>query len=276
MGILDAADRIRSARSLLFVPGDRPDRFEKAEAAGADLVIIDLEDAVAPQHRAAALAHAVAWLRAGHEAVVRINAVGEPTHEAEVVALKPLKPILMLPKVDSCEHLATFTHDAWSPAWPVVPLIETARGVNDASAIASVDGAGRLAFGSIDLAAELGVDPNTRDSMMYARNRLVYASAAAELPSPIDGVTTLINDEAQLADDLREAVRLGMGAKLCIHPGQVATVNEGFAPTTEQIAWATRVLSVADGGGATSVDGEMIDSPVIARARRLLRRTNHG
>jgi citrate lyase subunit beta / citryl-CoA lyase len=258
---------LTGARSLLFVPGDRPERFAKAEASGADVVVLDLEDAVAPSAKAEALSHVVAWLGAGHHALVRINAVGAPTHAAELAALPGVT--VMLPKTESAAQVESI-------GAPVVALLETPVGIRDADAIAAAEGVVRLALGTVDLGAELGVDPASYAAMAYSRGRLVVASAAAGLPGPIDGVTVALDDPARLDADLAVSRDLGLTAKLCIHPRQVETVNSGFAPSAEEVAWARRILDAAAGGGVVVVDGAMVDAPVVTRARRIVERASRA
>jgi citrate lyase subunit beta/citryl-CoA lyase len=248
-----------TARTLLFVPGDRPDRFATAAAAGADAIVLDLEDAVAPTGKDAARAHAVAWLAAGHEAVVRVNGVGTPWHEADVAAFRGAP--VMLPK-------AARADDVERAGSVVVALAETANGLAAAREVCGA--AARVAFGSIDLAAELGVDPLSRTALLHARSALVLAAAAAGAPPPLDGVTTALDDPAALAGDTAHAVELGFTGKLLVHPRQVAPVHAALRPSEVDIAWARRVL--AAGESAVAVDGHLVDRPVLLRARRLLDR----
>lgn len=258
-----------SARSLLFVPGDRPERFDKAAATGADVVIIDLEDAVAPESKPAALAHALTWIRAGHQAVVRINGFGTPWHAHEVAAVARTEAAVMVPKAQSADELA---HLQRTVGDRVIALIETARGIRDVDAVAGAPGVVRLALGNVDLSAELGLDPASHPALAYARGRLVVASAAAGLVPPIDGVTTSLDSAEVLAADLAVTRELGFEGKLCIHPRQVAPVNEALRPNEKELAWARRVLAAADAAGVSVVDGAMVDGPVVARATQLLAR----
>lgn len=260
---------IESARTLLFVPGTRPDRFDKAIAAGANVTVLDLEDAVLPERKEQALSDVVAWLtRLGDEQTariaVRVNAAGTPWHEADLAAVAGRAGAVMLPKAEAGEALRAAA--AWSP---VVALVETADGVLDAREIARTEGVVRLAFGSFDLAAELGVDPQDGEALRASRSALVLASAAAGLPGPIDGVHAAINDAEALAAETEAARRLGFSGKLCIHPRQVATVEAVLRPSAEEVAWAERVLAVAPAEGVATVDGRMVDKPVIERARRI-------
>ncbi|MEQ0559581.1 CoA ester lyase [Amycolatopsis sp. NEAU-NG30] len=246
--------------TFLFVPGDRPGRFGKAVAAGADVVILDLEDAVAPENKDAARNEVAAWLDAGHAAMVRINGPGTPWFAADVAVVTARGVPVMVPKAESPGVLAGFRE--------VVALVETARGVERAGELAAVPSVTRLAFGSVDLAAELGVAPEDPEPFTYARSRLVIASAAAGLAPPVDGVTTDLRDGGRLAADVRYARRMGFGGKLCVHPDQVAAVRAGFEPTEAERAWARRVVTA--GASVSTVDGELVDRPVLARARRIL------
>lgn len=248
-----------AATTFLFVPGDRPGRFAKAVASGADVVLVDLEDAVAPADKDFARASVADWLES-NRATVRINAPGTPWFEADAELVAARGVPVVVPKAETPGVLAGFRE--------VVALVETARGVERAGELAAVPSVTRLAFGSIDLAAELGVDPEDREPFAYARSRLVIASAAAGLPPPVDGVTTDLNDNARLESDVRHARRMGFGGKLCIHPRQVAPVRDAFAPTEAERDWARRV--VAAGGSVSVVDGRMVDRPVLARARHIL------
>jgi len=253
---------LETARTLLFVPGDRPDRFAKAAAAGADAIVVDLEDAVAPADKEAARTHAVAWLDGGHEAVVRVNAVGTPWHDADVAALGGAP--LMLPKAERAEDVARLGS--------VVALVETAAGLSAAREVCGA--AVRVAFGSIDLAAELGVDPASQIALLHARSALVLAAAAAGAPPPLDGVTTALDDPGALTRDTAHAVELGFTGKLLVHPRQVKPVHAALRPSEEDIAWARRVLEA--GESAVAVDGQLVDRPVLLRARRLLDRAGQS
>lgn len=267
------AATVSTARSLLFVPGDRPERFAKAAAAGADLVIIDLEDAVAPDAKAAARRNVTDWLDHGGQAIVRINAAETPWHSADIAALGRCAPGVMLPKAERAEVI-TAVADAISGA-PIIALVETARGARDCDALAEARGTTRIALGNADLGTQLGVAHTSHRALAYVRGRLVLCSAAAGLPAPIDGVTTAFDSTALLAEDLALAVELGFSGKLCIHPTQVAAVNGAFLPTDAELAWANRVVAAAEGAPdrAIALDGAMIDAPLVQRAIRLLARS---
>ncbi|GEE00493.1 citryl-CoA lyase [Gordonia spumicola] len=252
-----------NATTLLFVPGDRPERFAKAAAAGADLVVLDLEDAVAADAKDAARANVAAWA-ADHPCAVRINSADTAWFRADLDALTGKNVTIMVPKADDPAVLAGIGGD-------VIALIETARGVLRAPAIADVPNVVRLAVGTFDLAAELGVDPTDTQALLPTRGALVLASAAAGLSGPIDGVTAAIDDAERLTADTAYARRLGFAGKLCIHPRQLAPVSAAFRPSDAQIAWARRIVDAAKGAVA-QVDGEMVDKPVVDRANAILAR----
>ena len=260
-----------NARSWLFVPGSRPDRFDKALAAGAGAVIIDLEDAVAPADKQRARDAVVAWLQPWHAVVLRINSADSPWFDADLALCgKPGVAAVMLPK---SEHVAMLAAVVRAGAQALVPLVESAAGITALDALASAPGVQRLAFGSIDLQADLGMRDATEDELLLFRSAIVLASRRADIGAPIDGVTTAIDDAARLQVDVQRARRLGFCGKLCIHPKQVAAVNALFAPAAEEVSWARRVLdaAAAAGGAAIAVDGKMVDKPVLLRAEAIVR-----
>ncbi|WP_236796221.1 CoA ester lyase [Amycolatopsis sp. GM8] len=254
-------EQIVAARALLFVPGDRPDRFDKAVASGADGVIVDLEDAVADADKDAARSQVDEWLSRGGEALVRINGSGTPQFEADLELVAKHGCPVVLPKAEDPRVLAGIEV-------PLVPILETALGIEAAMALCAVKNVARVAFGSVDLATQLGVRHDDELALGYARSRLVLASTANGIAPPIDGVTTTLDEESALIADIQHARRLGFGAKLCIHPKQVPVVRKGFLPTEEELRWARQVLTA--GASASAVDGQMVDRPVLERARRLL------
>jgi citrate lyase subunit beta / citryl-CoA lyase len=264
------AETVRAARTLLFVPGNRPQRFAKAAAAQPDIVIIDLEDAVGPEDKDAAREHAAAWLAAGNAAMVRINAPDTPWHADDLALVATHRVPVMLAKAERAEQLERITELA--PGAPLIPLIETAAGVRGVHELSAVTGVTRLAFGSIDLGNELGVDSDDRTALLLHRSQLVLASAAEGLAPPIDGVTPVFTETDTVTSDVDYARRLGLTAKLCIHPAQVPTVHRALAPSESEIDWAGAVMAAAEnaGGSAVAVDGRMIDVPVVERARRIL------
>lgn len=268
------ATDVASALTLLFVPGDRPERYGKAAASGADVIVIDLEDAVAPAAKEAARDAAVAWFAEGGVGVVRVNAPDTEYFDADVAALAPHVEVVVLPKAQDPQVIAALVSRLREarPDAAVLALIETATGILAAAQTAEVPGVVRLAFGNFDLSTELGLSPDDHQALWPLRTQLVVASAAAGLPAPVDGVSGSIDDSEVIEADTSHAVRVGYGAKLCIHPRQVPVVAAGFAPSDDEVAWATRVLAAWDQttSGAVALDGKMIDKPVIDRARRVL------
>jgi len=266
MTVLGAA---RTARSLLFVPGDRPDRFDKALDAGAGLVVVDLEDAVRPGSRATAREAASKALSDGMPVAVRVNACGTRDHEADLQVLGGQPAVVMLAKASSAADIDRVS-SRLAAGSAVIALVETAAGALAARDLAAHDSVVRLAFGALDLAAEIGVDPDDREILAPIRASLVLASAAAGLAGPVDGVTAVVDDLEGLAADVAHARRLGFGGRMCIHPRQVAITEQGFEPSAADLAWARRLLESASAGGVCIVDGAMVDKPVLDRARRIL------
>ncbi|WP_240689696.1 CoA ester lyase [Arthrobacter sp. PAMC25564] len=281
-GNLAAAGNTAGARAVaeavtaLFVPGDRPERFMKAAAAGAGVVIIDLEDAVAPDAKDAALSAALEALTPSGaspvRALVRVNPAGSRRHDAEITALlsaaTPGSGLLgiVVPKAEDAgalrrlrmsmpEHLA------------LVPLVESAAGVVNALELARVPGVTRLAFGAIDFALDINADGGDR-FLDHTRAHLVLASRAAGIAAPLDSPSTEIRDAGRVADSARLARNFGFGGKLCIHPAQLAAVHGAFAPSKADVEWALSVIGAE--GGAAQIDGQMIDLPVTERAKRIL------
>lgn len=261
----------------LFLPATRLDRLAKAANSGADAVILDLEDAVAPAGKKAARDGLMASLQPGaRPLLVRINSPGTPWHAEDVTACRAL-PIqgVMLAKAETsaeCREVAVRSGK------PVMALIETARGLANAVDIAA--SSDRLAFGSIDYAADLGM-AHVDHALLHARSALVQAARLAGQAAPLDGVTTDLHDEARITADSRHAQELGFGGKLVIHPAQIAPARRGFAPSLQEVDWAKRVCAAAKAQvgnqaenqtGAIQLDGAMIDAPVIKRAESILRR----
>lgn len=261
-----------SASTYLFVPGDRPERFEKAHAVGADVVVIDLEDAVALESKNAARAHIANALRTGERhACIRIN--GSDTHwfdeDLALLALPGVSAV-MLPKAESTDALEAVRTKCAAQV-KLIPIVETAQGLARVEALCKAPGVARLAFGSIDFQLDLGIEADDNE-LLFARSQLVLASRVARIAAPIDGVTMAVKDTEQTRADALRARRLGFGAKLCIHPSQVATVKDVFTPDAESIAWARGVVQAAAAttSGALTYMGKLIDKPVIDKARRLL------
>ncbi|XVV38327.1 HpcH/HpaI aldolase/citrate lyase family protein [Streptomyces sp. CA-100214] len=260
--------QIEEARSFLFVPGDRPDRFAKAASSGADLIIIDLEDAVSAANKELARQNAAEWLDADHPAVIRTNPLDarEADEDLEMAARHGVP--VMVPKSRDANALTDLfcRVGQWCP---VIALIETAAGVEAAGEVCESPGVVRVAFGNVDLSTELCVSPDDQTALLHARSKIVLAAASRGLCPPIDGVTTAVGNAEVLRADIAHARRLGYTGKLCIHPTQVIPVNTQFVPTESEQRWARSVLTSEQ--SAALVDGHMVDKPVLERARRILR-----
>jgi len=256
-----------TARSFLFVPATRPERISKALASAADAVIVDLEDAVAPADKDAARTGLLAALAADARVFVRINSVGTPWHDADRACLDhPGIAGVMLAKAEAVGDVAQMPK-------PVIPLIETARGLATARDIARVPGVVRLAFGTIDFMLDLGL-PEDADAMAIYRAELALASRLAGIAPVIDGVTPAIDDVDRIVAETRRALAFGFGARLCIHPAQIGPVHDAMRPDDEAVRQARRIVEAAEaaGGGAIRLDGAMLDRPLVAQAEALLAR----
>lgn len=262
-----------TAVSALFVPGSRPDRFAAAVGSEAGLAILDLEDSVAAEDKDVARSAVAAHLRSTRSGV-RINGFGASEHAADVAAVIPRASAVMIPKAEPGRDLADLGRRLHDAGVDGVALIETALGIVGAADVARTTGIMRLAFGSLDLAAQIGVDPTDHYALAHARSALVLASAAAGLPAPFDGVWADPRDLDGLRAEAEQARRLGFGAKLCIHPRQVPVAEEVFRPGAAAVAWATRVLEAHRSLGEPGVftfEGQMVDKPVLDRARAVFR-----
>lgn len=257
-------------RSYLFVPGNRPERFAKASTSGAGAAIVDLEDAVAPDDKASARAAVAKALPALPSMFVRVNSADTSWFHEDVEMCRETGVAgVVLPKAEDPEHIRHIAERIGGA--PILPLIETAQGMWRANELARCPGVQRLLFGSIDFQVDLGISGEDEE-LLYFRSRLVLVSRVAGLASPVDGVTTEIDDAERLRSDASRARRLGFGAKLCIHPKQVGLVNDCFQPGEEEVRWARRIVEAAYGanGAAVAVDGKMVDKPVLLRATAIL------
>lgn len=257
----------------LFVPADRPERFAKARASGANSVILDLEDAVAIENKNAARDALVSGFPAadGVPVHVRINASGTSWHEGDIAAAIVCGAAgLVLPKAEDPGAIARLRANL--PAnMLLLGLVETARGIGAARDIAPL--CDRLFFGSVDLASDLGC-AHSRTALAHARSELVLAARMAAKPGPVDGVTLDIREAGRVQDDAAYGAELGFKGKLLIHPAQLGPAHAGYRPTSEELEWASAVVAEAGTGGAIAVSGSMVDAPVVARARDILQRAS--
>ena len=266
---------LATARSFLFVPANRPDRFGKALASGADAIVIDLEDAVASDAKDAARAALdAAWdrLNSNERVLIRINAHDSLEFADDAALCASLRPAgVVVPKAEHADTLAV-CHERFG-GLALMPMIESALGWANLHEIANAAGTARLAFGSFDFQADLGMNAGEdEDELAPVRIALVAASRVAGIAPPVDGITLETGDAARIKAAARRAQRFGFTGKLCIHPDQIEPVHAGFGFDADEIAWARRVLEAADAsrGAAVKVDGRMVDRPVILRAERML------
>lgn len=255
------------ARTFLFVPGDRPDRFDKALAVGADQVIVDLEDAVTPDKKDSARASLKAWLDPARPVIVRINAADTPYFAADVETLNhPGVTAVVLAKAEDADIVSSL------PV-PVLPLIETACGMKNLDAICAAENTVRTIFGTIDFMVDIGV-PHDGEGLNAFRSQMVLASRLAGLAAPVDGVTAGFDDIDLITSDTHRALAYGFSGRICIHPKQVTVIHAAMRPDEKTVAWAKRVVAAAQAsnGAAVQLDGEMIDKPVIMKAEGILKR----
>jgi citrate lyase beta subunit len=273
---------VQTFRSLLFVPGSRPERIEKALAAGADAVCIDLEDAVPPQDKAAARAAVLEWARSrpaqGPAVGIRFNALSTLDGLKDVIAFAEsgVQPdFLMLPKVSGADELRRLAGMLTAPP-PFWPIVESAEALEAAYAVAAASGVQGVLFGGADMSADLGSTLEW-EALAYARGRLAAACAAAGVQ--LHDVPHLdIKDEADLVASTVRSKALGFTGRACIHPVQVGPVNVVHTPSEAEIARAKRVIAALAeaSGGAALLDGKLIELPVIRAAERVLARAATG
>lgn len=267
-------------RSMLFVPGTRPDRFAKAEAAGADMVCVDLEDAVAPDLKDAAREDAVGWLAAGDgtgpERVVRLNGLktlaGLKDLQA-VAAACPRHGHVFLPKVESAGELAVadaVLSEAGSPAG-LIALVESLEGLAQVEAIAAATPRlAALVFGAADFTAELGIEI-APEPLLHARARIVLAAARAGIAALDVPTLDVKNTEATGADAAR-ARAMGFTGKAALHPAQIAPIHAAFTPSPAELEKARRIVAAFEASetGLATLDGKLVERPVVRAAERVL------
>lgn len=272
--------RARRRRSFLFVPGLRPDRFLKALETGADVVCIDLEDAVAPERKDESRALSLPLYHqhrdARPEKAVRINSVRTPEGLDDLTAILRLETApdaVVLPKVRTADEVRLVGELLRHRPTPIAlyVIIETAEGLENVAAIAQADPlVVALFIGAIDLSAELRVKP-TWDALFYARSRIVHAAARAEV-AVLDVPYLTLDDEEGLRAEATRSAALGFTGKALIHPGHIPTIHAAFAPSAEEVAYARRVIAAyaESTTGLAVVDGKLIEKPVIREAERIL------
>ena len=275
----ETINALARARSLLFVPGNRPERFAKALRSGADAVVLDLEDSVPPSAKQTARESMhEAWpeLQAnGLPLVVRINTPLEVAGitDLEWLARLPGLAGVMVSKAESIAVLGSVRENLSGVA--ILPLIESVAGLAALSDLAGTAGVLRLVLGHIDFMADSGIQCSDDERELNPlRFALSMSTRMHRLAPAVDGVTVSLDDDARLRQDTKRAQRFGFGGKLCIHPRQVAVIHDALLPSVEELDWARRVIAAdsAAGGAAVQLDGRMVDAPVVLQARRILAR----
>ncbi|XWN30430.1 MAG: CoA ester lyase [Devosia sp.] len=272
------AERAADVRSFLFVPGTRPDRFDKALQSGADMVCVDLEDAVAPPLKEGARAGGVAYLNGdsgGPLRALRINPLSTPEGMADLLAVSSAAPrgVLVLPKVDSAAEVrlaaSVLTH-AGCPL-PLAALVESTEGLANVHAIAAEPSLLMIIFGAVDLAAELGADL-AETPMLFARSQVVHAARRAGV-SAIDVPSLNFRDQDAVGEEAAAARALGFTGKAMIHPTNVAPIHAAFTPSDDEVARARTIVAAYRDSptGLAVVDGKLVEAPVVKAAERLLR-----
>nr|WP_141894671.1 aldolase/citrate lyase family protein [Microbacterium kyungheense] len=254
------------ARSWLLVPGTRTDAFDDMAASRADAVVLDIEDAVDPSNKPQARQDVADWLRAAGRAWVRVNDAASPYWSDDLATLAGIPTLLgvMLAKTESADQV-TSTFDRLGGSVPVVALVESALGMEDAAHIARARGAFRLAFGSGDFRRDTGMSADA-EAMAYPRARLVVASRVGNLPGPIDG-PTVGNSMPTLREQSGITVSMGMTGKLCLAAEQAPVINEVICPTPSEVLWAMDFLADFEGRGRVVRDGS--DLPRLGRAQKI-------
>lgn len=253
--------------TALYVPGDRPERFGKAAASGADRMIIDLEDAVSPAARPAARVAVVEWLRSS-QAEVRVNAPGTDDLAADLEALRFVAPPIRLPKVESAADVDAALAALGRPV-EVCALIETAVGVEAASAIARHPAVTAIGLGEADLRSDLGI--TTDEALQWVRTRVVVAARAAGLPPPMQSVWTQLDDDAGLEASCRAGRAWGFRGRAAIHPKQIPVIVRAYRPTPAEVAEARAVLAALDSAAvAVLPNGAMVDEAMRRTAEEII------
>lgn len=269
------APSLHAIATALMVPGDRPDRFDKARQRCGHAMIIDLEDAVPADGKAAARAHVAGYLAAGPTREgplvgVRINALTDPNALDDLMTLRgtiAALDFIAVPMVESGRDVQIARAALGDRDLPLMAIVETIAGLDNARSIgAALDGRGAIGFGAADYSAEAGM-AMTRDALLPARIRLVEAGAQGGVPC-LDVPYLQIGDDEGLADEAAYVRDLGFAGKLAIHPSQVQPIIEAFRPSAEAVAQAQRIIDAFEQAGrvAIQVDGRMIDKPVYDQA----------
>lgn len=260
-------------RSLLFVPGNRPDRFGKALASGADLVCIDLEDAVSPAAKESARESSLTAVLDNGAFALRINSVRSKAGLSDLLAIadRQVRPsAIILPMVEAETEISIVCEVLGEPSLRIIPLIETVRGLRNAHAIAGASNVAALMFGGGDYAAQLGV-PMSWEALLMARMQIIQACAECG-KSAIDVPFVALDDVAGLEEECRRIKVMGFAAKAAIHPAQIAAIHRIFQPNAAEIEEAVAAIAAFEkaGGAAAQFQGRLLEAPLMARYRKVL------
>ncbi|MEM6267641.1 MAG: CoA ester lyase, partial [Pseudomonadota bacterium] len=267
---------VLSAASLLFVPGSRPDRFAKAKAGGADLTVIDLEDAVSAADKGTAREAALKQIASESEGwAIRINAVPTAAGVRDLAALieaDKLPSTLLVPMVESATELEVIAGALGERCPALIPLVETPKGLRHALGIARHEAVAAMMFGGGDFSGELGVELSW-EPLLSARQQFILACAEAKKPA-IDVPFIRLEDEAGLSEECARARTIGFAAKAAIHPRQVPAIQVAFAPSDAEVAEAREALAAFEAGGGKAIrfNGRMLEAPFIKKYRAVLAR----
>jgi citrate lyase subunit beta/citryl-CoA lyase len=281
--------RERLRRTRLYLPGNTPDLMLNAGLFGADEVILDLEDSVAPAEKDAArvlVRNTLLCVDFGDaERLVRVNPLETPYGRADLEMIVPARPdMLLIPKCNEAKDIADIEtivaalekKHGIEPPLLFMPLIETAKGVLHAHEIAAAsDRVVAICWGAEDLSADLGVERTKEGRESFVSRGLIVLAAKAAGVQALDTVFSDVRDTAGLLESTREAIGLGFEGKGVIHPGQIGPIHDAFAPTAERIEYAQKVVAAiekarARGSGVAALGSKMIDAPIEARARKIL------
>lgn len=256
--------------TMLFVPGDRPDRLEKASRTGANAIVMDLEDAVIPENKAACLATLSSLSTFDVPLFVRCNATDSEWFTDDLTCIRDsVAAGVIVPKSETPDQIdavqAVLGMDAF-----IIALVETARGIDNLAATLAHSGVAVCAFGHLDFALDLGTSPDW-EPLLFARHQLVMQSRLANKPKPLDGVSVEINDLDAVSNAAIRARAMGFGGKLLIHPDHVEPAMAAFVPDRETYQWALAAIASSDKGAAVKMDGQMLDLPVIKKAKQIIR-----
>ena len=256
--------------AMLFVPGDRPDRLAKAAATGADAIVMDLEDAVIPDNKTSSRTTLATLSAFDVPLFVRCNGTDSQWCADDLRAIRDsVAAGVIVPKSESPDQIdavqAVLGPDAF-----IIALVETARGIDQLADILAHPGVAVCAFGHLDFALDLGTSPDW-EPLLYARHQLVLQSRLANKPKPLDGVSVEIDDIDAVSHAAQRARAMGFGGKLLIHPTHVAPAMAAFVPDQQAYEWACAAVGQSQSGAAVKMDGQMLDLPVIKKAKQIIR-----